>query len=126
MEPVAMYFDFPPGTEVYHKERGGKDKAAKETTRIVPGKVEEKDRLKIVEAETVKLKKQLEALLKEKEKLTKEVAEEAKPDPESDHPVVDETESDGDEKPATVTCEICGKYSGSKRQVQMHKISCKG
>lgn len=37
-EPVAQYFTgWAPGTEVYHKVRGSKDKEVKETTKIIPG-----------------------------------------------------------------------------------------
>jgi hypothetical protein len=39
LEPVAKYFSFPPGTEVYHKEPAGTRKAPLVTTRIVPGAV---------------------------------------------------------------------------------------
>ncbi len=37
LEPIAAYFDFPAGTEVYHKIKGTKKTPVKETTRIVPG-----------------------------------------------------------------------------------------
>lgn len=37
-EPAAAYFEgWAPGTKVYHKERGSKTKAVKETHRIIPG-----------------------------------------------------------------------------------------
>ena len=49
LEPLAMYFDFPPGTTVYCKIKGTKDTPARSSTRVVPGlvakepeKVEEK------------------------------------------------------------------------------------
>ena len=37
LSPIAKYFDFPDGTEIYHKIKGGKDKKNPpiETTRIV-------------------------------------------------------------------------------------------
>jgi hypothetical protein len=37
LEPLAMYFDFPPGTEVYCKIRGTKTTPARSATRIIPG-----------------------------------------------------------------------------------------
>jgi len=41
MEPIALYFDFPPGTEVYHKTKDKKGKLI-QTTRKIPGVVEPK------------------------------------------------------------------------------------
>lgn len=41
-EPIAMYFSFPAGTEVYFKKPGSKTEPAKETVRIVPGAVAKK------------------------------------------------------------------------------------
>lgn len=121
LEPVAMYFDFPPGTEVYDKKRGNKTTPAKDTTRIVPGKVEEKDRLKVVETEEAALLKKLAAIQKEKKILVAEIKEPVKidePEPVQEQPVEAE-QSD------LVTCDICGEYKGRPNQVRMHKVSCK-
>lgn len=40
LEPVAQYFTFPPGTEVYIKKRTGRGGEPKSTTMIVPGAIE--------------------------------------------------------------------------------------
>lgn len=41
LSPIALYFDFPEGTEVYHKIKAakGSNKAPIETTRIVGGEI---------------------------------------------------------------------------------------
>lgn len=80
LEPIASNFDFPPGTEVYFKQRGTKTTPAISTTRIVPGQVQEKNRMKIVETEESNLLKKLAAIQKEKESLT-EAIQAAKPIP---------------------------------------------
>ena len=110
LEPIALYFNFPPGTEVYFKQRGNKTTPVKETTRIVPGKVEEKNKLKVLESEEAALLKRLEAIKRQKAPLAAEIGE-----PEKDP----EAESD------LVTCDICGEYRGRPNQVRMHKVSCK-
>jgi len=54
LEPVAMYFEFPVGTEVYFKQRGTKTTPAVSTTRIVGGAVvEQKDAIPEVKTEAV-------------------------------------------------------------------------
>lgn len=40
--PIAAYFTFPDGTEVYHKIKGTKDSPPVETTRIVGGEIKAK------------------------------------------------------------------------------------
>ena len=78
LEPIAMYFEFPPGTEVYHKESGTKNKAAKSTTRIIPGLVDEKEQLKTIEKEESALLKRLEALRQDKEVIETKLTEDSK------------------------------------------------
>lgn len=101
LEPIAMYFDFPPGTEVYWKKPGGKTGSSISTTRIVPGLVAEREKLQSLETEEEKLTKRLKEIKNEKGKL-KEIVEEVE----------------------LVTCPICGVYKGSKQQVVAHKIHC--
>ncbi|MDD2657197.1 MAG: hypothetical protein PHD04_00865 [Candidatus Pacebacteria bacterium] len=79
LEPIAGNFDFPPGTEVYYKKPGNKNTPAMSSTRIVPGQVQEKDRLKVLESEEALLLKKLEAIQKEKEPLKAEIRPELEP-----------------------------------------------
>jgi hypothetical protein len=109
LAPIAMYFDFPPGTEVYHKLRGNKTTGAKETTRIVPGNIVETNRLKVVESEEAQLLKKLVNIQAEKEKLKVVVAPVKIPTPKN------ETE---------ITCDVCGIYKGRELQVKAHRRTC--
>jgi hypothetical protein len=54
LDPIAGHFDFPPGTEVYFKQRGTKTTPAISTTRIIPGLVEDEKKKNPVVGETVK------------------------------------------------------------------------
>ena len=78
LEPIAMYFDFPPGTEVYYKPKAGSKKPVAATTRIVPGLVTEKETLKNLDDEEEKLMKALDSIGKKKEVIKAKIAEEGK------------------------------------------------
>jgi hypothetical protein len=75
LEPVAMYFDFPPGTEVYFKPKAPKRKSAVATTRIVPGLTTDKEKIEAISAKEAELRRQLEALTKEKQPLLDQLKE---------------------------------------------------
>ena len=78
LEPVAMYFTFPPGTVVYDKPKANRRKAVVATTRVVPGMVSEKERLAAVAAKEAELQRKVDALKSERESLESQIGEDSK------------------------------------------------
>lgn len=79
LEPIAMYFTFPPGTVVYDKPKANRRKAVTAGTRVVPGMVTEKERLAAIATEEAELQRQADDLKRKREVLEATIgAEEVK------------------------------------------------
>ena len=127
LEPIAGCFDFPPGTEVYWKKPGTKTTPAESTTRIVGAAIVEQKQIKALEKEAALLEKRLASIKNQKEALTPKVAPVVEPKKEvvaAKEEIVPEIVKEVPVAKAIVTCDVCGKYTGTTAQVRSHRYNC--